>query len=324
MSSDKEKLGEQISKLRSEVLELENRKVSAENILKAYEKIKALGFDESTYDKLKTSLEKYKGINVLLDAISTFIDINEIKRKKENLEVEMKKAEADHAHLMSIIWVCDELLYKYKFSIQAINDVYGTAKIFGEPLNVLNAVSKFGEIGKIEAEINVLENRRIELRSAIKELEEQVQELRGTITALRNSIEGALTPIEDEIIKNVDYMNKKFEEALNTLSSQYDKYIERFGQLKAEAGKLEEDLKLGRIMLLLIKYPSEARQVPLEYDVLILGGVVNHVKALGVNPTLKLLDVVGAKHWAIGNVTVELTDLLEWALKGLKKSTPHG
>jgi len=324
MSSEKEKIEDQISRLGSEVIALEKRKDSAEKALKTYEMIKALGFDDSTYNRLKASSEKFGGVDQLLDAVNSYTDLTEIKRKRENLEAELKKVQADHAHLQTVIGMCETLLYKYKFSVAAINDIYETAKNYGEPLEVLKAIGKYGEIKKIEMEIDMLNKRKEELQPTVKELEKQLQELKVTITALRTSVNDALAPIKDEITKNVDYVIKKFIETLADMSVKYEQYAQRLGELKGEAGKLEEDLKLGRIMLLLIKYPSEARQVPLEYDALILGGIVNHIKALGVNPTIKLQDVVGAKHWSIGHNTVELIELLEWALKGLKKSTPHG
>jgi len=322
--SEKEKDEDQAKRLRSEVVELEKSIASAENALKTYEMIKALGFDESTYSRLKASSEKYGGVDSVLDAVNFFADLTEIKRKKENLEAELKKVQADYAHLQTVIGICEVLLYKYRFSVAAINDIYETAKSYGEPLQILKAISQYGETKKIQAEIDVLNKRKEELQSTVKELERQLQELEVTITALRTSIDDALTPIRNEITKNVDYVIKKFVETLGDMSSQYEQYAQRYGELKADAGKLEEDLKLGRLILLLIKYPSEARQVPLKYDVLILSGIVDHCRMIGVNPTFKLQDVVGANHWNIGHYTVELIELIEWALKGLKKATPQG
>ncbi len=322
-SSEKENLQNQVNGLKLEVTDLEKRKDAAKDSLATYERIKTLGFDEPTFKRLKASAEKFGRVDSVLDAVNSFVDLSEIKRKKDDLESELKKVEADHAHLATIIEICKTLLYKYKFSIAAINDIYEAARNYGDPLQVLKAINLYGETLKIRAEIDTLNKNKEQLKATVKELGDQSQQLEATIKALRASVDDALAPIRNEITKNVDYVIKKFVETLADMSVQYEQYAQRYGELKAEAGKLEEDLKLGRIMLLLIKYPSEARQVPLEYDALILSGIVNHCRAMGINPTLKLQDVVESKLWAIGSYSVTLVELLEWSLKGLRKSIPH-
>jgi hypothetical protein len=66
----------------------------------------------------------------------------------------------------------------------------------------------------------------------------------------------------------------------------------------------------------LIKYPSESEKLPLDYKVKVL----NHCKVKGVNPKVKAGDTIDGKYYIGSSREVELLDLIEWAMRGLKGS----
>jgi predicted RNA polymerase sigma factor len=84
--------------------------------------------------------------------------------------------------------------------------------------------------------------------------------------------------------KAVDLLRERFSEALDAISSKYEEHAKKFGELKAECGKLEEELRLARVVESLMKYPSECEKLPLDYDVLMLGAVMNHCRVKGGEP----------------------------------------
>jgi len=147
---------------------------------------------------------QYGGVKEVLKAINTYssvkgleAEVSGLDEKRTDLEAKMRKLDDGYTHLKIVTEICDNLLYKYKFSIPAINDLYKLAKRYGSPLEVLKTLERTGD--------------------------------------------------------------------LKNISMSYEEYWKRLGELKAEAGKLEEELGLARVVSAAIKYPSEAKDLPLDY-----------------------------------------------------------
>ena len=287
--------------------------------------MKAIVFDEEALKLLKNSSDKYGGVKRVLEVVNTYANLAELKSEVEkleenkmNVEAKLKKAKADYAHLQTVIGMCDTLLHKLRFSIPAITEIYEVAKKYGEPIEVMKAIRRYGELKAIEGEVEKLTAKKSELESRVKELSDQAQALRALMDELKNTARGLLKPFVAEISKSVNLLKEKFAEALNAISSEYEAYAKRLGELEAEAGKLEEELLLAKVVQSLIKYPSESEKLPLDYDILLLSAVMNHCIVKGVNPKVKAGDTITSKY----NITkeVELLDLIEWAMRGLKSS----
>ena len=266
----------------------------------------------------------------VIEAVNTYGSLTELKSKveevmkeKSSLESELKRIEADYAHLQAVIKMCETLLYKLKFSVPAIMEVYEVAKRYGEPIEVLKAIGRYGELKTIEAEVEKLNAKKNELELKVKELSSRVQEFRGLIEELKDGVKGSLKPLVKEVEKSVDLLGKKFSEAIDTISSKYEEYIKRFEELMVEVGKLEEELRLARVIQSLIKYPSECEKIPLDYDVLMVRAIMNHCKVKGVNPKVKI-DTIAKKYGIYTPKDIELSDLLELVLVGLENSLVQG
>jgi DNA repair ATPase RecN len=327
MESKKMRLEKDLERLSREVEELRKEKAGIEDALKLYEELRNLGFDENVLEELRESSEKYGGVKGVLEAVNAYkslvdlkSEINELEKRKSDLESDLKKVEAEHAHLMSVIEMCETLLYKFKFSVPAIADIYEMAKRYGEPLEVLKAVGRYGELRAIEESIEKLTARKNELEARVKALENQVQELRALIDEMRRQAEGLLKPFVKRISEAIDLLGQKFSQSLDVISSKYEEYAKRLGELKAELGKLEEELRLARVIQSLMKYPSECRELPLDYDILMLRAIMEHCKVKGVNPRVKAGDIIAKKYFISSHIEVELLDILEWAMRGLISS----
>jgi len=330
LRSEKESVEKQLSELKGEVRRLGEEKTRIEGVLKLYEELKNTGFEEGVLRSLKEASDKYGGMKNVIDAVNTYGSLTDLKselrkleERKSSLEAELRKVEADYAHLETVINMCDTLLYKLKFSVPAIMDVYETAKKYGEPVEVLKAVGKYGELKAIEKEIEELTTKKRELESRVKELSTQVQELRSLMDELRKTATGLLEPFVKELSKSMDLLRKKFSEILDTISSKYEEYAKRYGELMAESGRFEEELRLARVVQSLIKYPSECEKIPLDYDVLMLKAIINHCRVKGVNPRVRARETI-ARKYLIPSKEVELLDLLEWAMSGLESGLASG
>lgn len=335
LDSKRGELKREIEELKNIVKDLEERKASVTNALRTYEELKQKGFDDKALNELRKASSKYGGVNEVLSAINAYESlkslesfISEMEKKKADVEAEVKRINAEHAYLQTIIGMCESLLYKYKFSISAINDMYELAKRYGKPLEVLKAIGKFGDVKALESEIDKLSAKKGELEARVKELDAKAQELRGMVEEIKLSISGALKPLSNEVKRGIESITAKYEEAISAIVAKYDEaaaklgeFFENFGKLKAEAGKLEEELNFARNIQALIKYPTQAKDLPLDYDILMLRAVTQHCTVKNVNPKVKAGDKISKKYYGIYSSTeVELLDLLEWATKGLISS----
>jgi len=330
LRSEKEGVEKLLSELKGEVGRLVGEKTRVEGALKLYEELRGMGFDEEVLRSLKNVSEKYGGVKNVMDAVNTYgsltdleSEVRKLEERKSSLEAELRRVEADYAHLQTIISMCDTLLYKLKFSIPAITEVYETAKKYGEPIEVLKAVGRYGDLKTIESEIEKLSVKKSELESRVRELSAQVQELRSLMDELKNTAKELIKPFVEELSENMDLLRRKFSEILDAMSSKYEEYAKRYGELMTEIGRFEEELRLARVVQSLIKYPSECEKIPLDYDILMLRAIINHCRVKGVNPKVRAGEII-ARKYLISPKEIELLDLLEWAMSGLESSLTSG
>jgi predicted nuclease with TOPRIM domain len=144
----------------------------------------------------------------------------------------------------------------------------------------------------------------------VKELSDQVQERRALIEGLGKKAKELFEPSVEEVRKTIDLLRQKFSEFFDAISSKYEEYAKKFGELKAGCGKLEEELRLARIVQSLIKYPPEYEKLHIYYDILMLGAIMNHCMVKGVNPKVGAGDLIYSKYNIYSTRRVEL-DLLE-------------
>lgn len=327
VGSAKEELEKRVGGLKAEVKDLEEEKKLIESALNVYEDLKNLDFDEAALKALKKLSDRYGGVKEVLESVNTFTNlgeleskVREIETKRLDVESELKRVHAEHAHLQTIIGMCDTLLYKYKFSVSAINEIYEMAKKYGEPFEAIKALGRFGDLGALEKEVEKASTKKVELESRVKELRNQVQDYRAQMEELKNTARGQLKSITADLRKNVELLSEKSSEALDTISTKYEEFAEGLGERKAEAGRLEEELQLARVVQALIKYPSESEKYPLDYDILMLRGVMNHCRVKEVNPKIKAGDTISQKYYISSSKEFELLDLIDWAMRGLTNS----
>jgi len=335
----KKDLEKQVNELIVKVDELERKKAKAEGALKIYEELKSLGFDEATLKELKASSDRHGGVKGVLEAMNTYnnlielkVKVEELEKKKSDVESRLKSVQAEYAHLQTLIGMCDTLLYKYRFSVPAITDIYEMAKKFGEPIEAIKAVGRYGELRVIEGEIEKLSRKKSELDLRVNELEKQIQDFRALVEEVKSSAKGLLKPLASEIGRSTESMKEafieatknmgaKYQESFNILKNTHEEYAKKFGELKAEAGKLEEELKIARIINTIMKYPSEAKELPFDYALLLHDGVFKFCLVKGVNPKVKAGDMIGGKYsykYIQSSFEMELMDLINWTKRGLE------
>jgi len=164
-----------------------------EKPLQAYQNIFSLGFDEEELVKLANLAEIYGGHKVVLQALTLYADYQEIMEKTgeaksqlNTLQTETGKINVKYDHLKSAVTMCDSLLYTHKFGLDAIVSILSVAKKYGQPLNVLKALDKYGSL-------KLLSDKNYEAEGQVQEKEKLLHLLEGQYQAALNQIESLST-----------------------------------------------------------------------------------------------------------------------------------
>ncbi len=297
------------AKLRAEQQHIQGR-------LDLADRLAAEGFDESTLNGLAESSAKFGGAAGVITAINAFSDLSEIKaeieeqeKKQSEAETNLKQAKADWSHQSSVIRMAEALLYELKFSPEAITRMYKIARLYGEPLEVLNALGKYGSMKELRASIDELESRRSAVEARLKELEMELQRVRGFTQELTGATEDALKPIAASVKKAIEDINSEFREG-----------AEKLGALKKEAEHLGSEVRLAQIILTVDKFPNEAKNLSADYALLLLGGVRKLLRAKGLNPKFKIPVELSKKYWSYTDREFETLNLIDWLYMGLNST----
>jgi DNA repair exonuclease SbcCD ATPase subunit len=165
------------------------------------------------------------------------------------------------------------------------------------------------------------DNAKNKLADANAKLE-QVKNNTGTLNDRKRGIEQSITELESKEKKAINSL----QEAENELQSMRDKMkgelsnltsnILRWGEIMAEAGKLEEELKIARY----IRADPSFTHLPNEFIVYLLDKVRLWCELNDVNPKVKLPEGMKERYFGVESYAeVGLTDLLRWAFGGLRE-----
>jgi hypothetical protein len=165
----KDQLYKKINLLRIEIKQIEDKKLEIGTPLKDYEDLckAVIGFGNGIefINKLKDfcNLHGINNITELLEVLSIYGNLLDIKKeikdlenKRKEAETNTREAESKYAHLMTVIGMCKKLLFDFKFSVSAIQDIYDLAQRYKEPFKVLQAISMYQNLQQIEEERNNL------------------------------------------------------------------------------------------------------------------------------------------------------------------------
>jgi predicted nucleic acid-binding Zn-ribbon protein len=320
---------EQLDSLRSEVKTLEDKRYKVQDILNSYDELKQKGLDNDIIWQIRKTADKYGGFKKILEALNAYENLDSIKsqiddleKKKTNAESSLNKANADHAHLQSLLDMLNTLLYDLRFSIPAIEDIYEVAKKYGKPLETIKALAKYNELKSLEKDVDDLLKSKTKLESKINVLKVRTYELEGQATAIKESVNGLLKPVSSEVgqvlTTAIGRISQTFQQQIDMIKQQSEEYGKRLGQATA----FEEELNLARLIGAVIKYPTEAaKDLPIDHAILLINAVSNFCKAKMINSKVKPGETLGKKYAGLAfQQEVEALDLLDWSKRALEAS----
>ena len=221
---------------------------------------------------------------------------------------------------MTVIGMCNKLLFDFKFSISAIQDIYNLAQRYKEPFNVLQAISMYQNLQQIEEERNNLVHSKRELESQVKELNEQLSDIQGKIKAIKTSIDGILTSASTEI-------NKAFKDSMTAITNTYQQQIgimkkesEEYAIRAGQAKTLEEELNWARIIFSITKFPSEIKNISSDFALILLDTVTRFCNAKGMNPTISIKEsLISTVKFLSDSTEIPALNLIDAAKRALYK-----
>jgi hypothetical protein len=303
------------------IARLEEQKRALQEPLRIFNEIlKPNGFDENVLAKIAEAANKYHGkggIKHIMEAINNYVSleeiqhqVNELQNDKRKLETEVERIQAEKAHLITVIEMCDFLMFKLKFSVSAIQDLVNIAKSYGSdsPIEVFNSLAKYGEMVKLRQEIKALSKEKTELETKIQELEKRMPALAAQVDQMSSLVQSAIVPMQEEYKKGAYQLANVFGTELKALQQESVKQAERIAAEKVFA----EELSMARLVAGVYKYPHELLEVPIGIAVALLDAVMRFCQAREVNPKTTLMNFVG-QLLLHPSTTIETSYMLQYA-----------
>lgn len=308
LNAEKEEREKTISALDSKIQELNSAKQKIQDSLDLVVRLEKDGIDEPALKNVADISARHGGVKGVLAALNGYADLDEInsmitaaKAQLGNLETDIKHSEAKFAHLSPVVKVVDILIYEFNFSRDSIIQLYKVAKIHGNPVEVFDALGKFGDIKALEARKRELSATVAGLEARVGELEAQIQELRSVMDEIKKATTGILGPFAGEVAK-----------AIGIISSKYEEYAEKVGRLRAQLESMDNDVVLAKIILSVERYPTTAKNLPFDYILLLASALKKVTVVRRINPTYFPGDDMLKKYGIYKTVEFELQDMLDW------------
>ncbi len=309
LNLEREKQEKTVGELGTKNTELKARMDEAEGTLALVARLNSEGIDEPALKNLVDLSAKHGGVKGVTEAVKSYatladiqIKIKEAKKQYSDAEAQLKQVQADLAHLMPVKKMVETLLYDLGFTVKAVTDLFKAAKAYGIPVEVLEALGKYGNLTALQKDINFLEGYKAQLEARIGVLQSNVHSLEGKTEELTHALTELLAPITKEVTK-----------AVVMITTEVKEYAEKFGGLKKEAEQLDIEVKFARVILSTEQFPEEAKGIPLWFGLRLLDGLLKFCLVNGVNPKSVAGDKLWKKYEIFPTKELELLDVLYWA-----------
>ena len=196
-TTERDNLNGVLASAHDELEAAKNKASQLKEMMQACNRAARLGFPESQLTKLADLTRKHgtvESVFKVVEACTNYMDtMHMVKEAKADLvakKAEIDKLEADYAHLKTVTTMCQNLIYKHKFGLDAVAMIFSTAEKYGDPIQVLETIERYGKIEAMEQKLRELEGKvtaREEMLAQLRgKVEETLQELESLhVTALK-------------------------------------------------------------------------------------------------------------------------------------------
>jgi chromosome segregation ATPase len=329
LETEKNRLKEETSQLGERALALEKQVNDQTETLR---NLDGVGFPRDQLNRLRDRLNEIaqkhgtgEVVNKFFGYLKTYEALADMEVTKEKLTEEVRSLAEKSQSLTRLSLKLELTSEQITEGIAAIKSLQRKGVLLPTIVSYQRMLTAAGlapeSFEKVVADFSSVEKaltaRRGELDSVTQELGEKgraLKELQAEMAKVRQSI----TSLRDSGVRQITSMRNSAAAEVKRLSQNLHDDISRWGDMRAEAGKLEDELKFARYF---VKLPlSEeaisslvadlSHQVVVQYLMIGLAWCRKNL-----NPKLKPPREITKKYYSIGEYTeVELADVLIWAL----------
>ena len=329
LKTEKDRLGRETSKLQERALALEKQVTDKTETLMNLDKV---GFPRHQLDRLRDRLSEIAQRYGTGEVINKFFGYLENYEALVGMEVTKEKLTEEVRSLTEERESLAKLAQRLELTSEEIGEGIAAIKSLRRkgvsPVMVVSYERMLTAAGlapesfeKIVADFSSVEKaltaRRAELDRVAQELEEKEQalkELQGELAKVRQSI----ISLRDSGVKQINSMRSSAMADVKKLCRGLHDDIKRWGDMRAEMGEFEKELKLARYF---VKLPMSDEALSELVEDLGTPIIIQYLTiALSwcrekLNPKLRPPREITKKYYNIGEYTeVELADVLIWAL----------
>jgi len=204
-----------LTSAKGELQQVQTKASKLHGVLQAWYRVARLGFSETLLTKLAGLVGTHDSIEAVLqmaEGCASYLEVcQKVEEAKANLgtkKAKLEKLDADHAHLKASIDMCNTLINKRKFGLDAIAMVFSVAEQYGEPVGVLKAIERYGKIepmehklGELEGKITAREERLSQLQGRVGEELEKLDSLH----AMALKVGGEVAKVQQDVSRSQEY-----------------------------------------------------------------------------------------------------------------------
>lgn len=202
--------------------------------IEAYKEVKELGFDEEALSNLDEVCQKFGGHKGVLQALKTYEDYKKLENniveahtKLFDLKSAIAKLQSEHGNLTTGIDICLKLIGEYHFGLDGIEMLLSAARKYGEPLDVLRAVTVYGSIQALLEEVDkhqgILNASKQKIDQLNGEYEASLEKLHS-LNALALQVGGEVNKVHYQAADNI-WINQLVKLINDPYSADYGTHI---------------------------------------------------------------------------------------------------
>ena len=281
--------------------------------------------------KFFNDLKDYEGVlgaELQLKGLQTQIETKTLEA--ENWQAKEETLRRKHDNLKEAIGAVNALL-KRGIKAEQIVSWDGIVSKLGGPEELQDKLGQYKSMSELldakKTEIEDCDKKVIELGAQIKALNEQEVEIEGAIKSLSTSGVRKITEVSNKAVTGIKSLSTSGLKEVTKVSSQAIAELKsllagiraetkRLTDLKAEAGKLEKELRYARYFT--TGDQAVLKELPKELVLTFLERAATYCKLNELNPEVKMTNGISRKFPLVyGTSEVTLLEIIAWAEAGL-------
>ena len=278
-----------VTALQLDIKELEGKKKTIQDQFDILLQLEDKGFDTEVLNKIAEIGKKYGSPGQVIQAISAYDSLHAINKEIDNAKIKtdsekatLAKLEAEHIHLKALIDMSKELL-KRQFTVEAVQQVYDIAKQYGDSIEVLKALGEHRKLANLQQEVSKMSDSKVALEAEINLLSVALTTLKAHMTAIDGQIKQTINSMNLELSNAVKTGAANISSTFAGEAQRLRKAVDEYAKQAKEAGILEDDMELLKVIHAVTKFPDAMGPVSIKYAGLFLDMATRIIEAVGVN-----------------------------------------